>query len=219
MSGLNRIRLVFALITGSLTAGLQACTSDVLRPVVPRGVSMNAIAGGSDTTSDNCVQEDPNPNIYLPNTCHDGPISYVGDLDESCPQGCYSYPLDPEMVEQFDLAVNLIENDLIYAEDPQACRDVLTFMKHQRLNGYIRKISTETMTADSHGAQPPGTGADWRGSIHIDRDFAMADPQDFADTIMHEGYHAYMNAADRYKTSEEQRADSFAVGCTTMPSG
>lgn len=202
-----------------LVVSVYACTQDLTRPMRSGIATKNVIDGGTgtagDTVSDNCTPVPPDPySPYVDDACHDSTKTTVGDDGEECPSGCSSFPLDTLMRKQWTAAIDQIQMDMAYADNPQMCSDVLTFMKHQLLNGYIRKVDDPTIYGDSHGATPPGTGADWRGSIHFNHDQALQSVSEFADTIMHEGYHSYVNAVDRYSDPEEDRAAAFAYDCT-----
>ena len=85
-----------------------------------------------------------------------------------------------------------------HISDAGDCGKVKSFMRQMYISQHIRNAPIGGYPADTHHAESVNaTTPDWRAAIHIDMGYeSYYPPTELADTIAHEGFHAYFNNDD-----------------------
>lgn len=126
--------------------------------------------------------------------CHYNVITYESaDFYWSCPEGCHSYPLDPELLNQIVNAIKHIDNSL--------CPWAKSYSNYEVFHHNVRYYDTyDGNPADIHLSNGrvanDGQGADYGAQIHVYREYALVDETDLARHMVHEAYHGYFDSDD-----------------------
>lgn len=188
------------LLTAITAILIVACVDTATGPSSPANPRYSFGYPTNDTVADNCTVPPPDGSP-VDNECHDGPVYYSLE-GQDCPGGCYSFPMTPS------------EDDMMYAafghiSDDGDCGRVKSFMMQMYRGQYIRNTYMGGDVADTHYSEPASsTTPNWHAAIHIDMQLESYYPStELADTIEHEGFHAFFNNPD------DPGAVDFARNC------
>ncbi len=185
---------------------LESCVRDSAtsptRPPLSGGGAHPAYNQGVNDDSDPCTDVGDYP------SCHADSLSYENiETDVACPQGCHTFSLLPQDVDQINSAIGLIPNN-------DACGWAITYMRQMLLHGRIRTYyEDDDANADTHPSKDWDTDGtpDMAASIHlwVPR-VEMQTTKQLANTLVHEAWHGYFSSHD--ETAAQGEADACIPG-------